>query len=43
MDNKFLTGLKDTANLTYTENGAVTRSSTNSALLDMLALDSASH
>lgn len=41
MDNEFLTGLKNTSNLTYTENLAITHRSTNSALLDMFALGGA--
>ena len=39
--NKFITGLSEVANLTYTENGAVTRKSTQNALLDMFALGGA--
>ena len=39
--NKFITGLSEVANLTYTENVAVTRKSTQNALLDMFALGGA--
>lgn len=39
--NKFLNGLTDASNLTYTENGAVTRKSTKSDLLDLFALGAA--
>lgn len=39
--NTFINGLKNTANLTYTENGAITRKSTKSALLDLFALGGA--
>lgn len=36
--NNFLNGLKNETNIGYTENGAVKRNTTNSALLDMFAL-----
>lgn len=39
--NTFLNGLKDTANLTYTENGAITRRSTGSNLLNLFSLGGA--
>lgn len=38
MENKFLNGLKEANNFTYTENGAVTHVSTLSKVLDMFAL-----
>ena len=41
MGNKFLNGLTNAANYTYTENGAVTHKSTMSGLLDMFALGAA--
>ena len=39
--NKFLNGLEDATNYTYTENGAVTHTTTKSALLDMFAMGAA--
>ena len=36
--NKFMNGLKDATNLTFTENGAITHKTTKSDLLDMFAL-----
>ena len=36
--NKFMNGLKDATNLTFTENGAITHKTTTSDLLDMFAL-----
>ena len=33
--NKFMNGMKDATNFTYTENGAVTHKTTKSNLLDM--------
>lgn len=39
--NKFLNGLKNTDNFTYTENGALTHKTTRSDLLDMFALGGA--
>ena len=39
--NKFVTSLKNDANYTYTENGAVTYKSTLSGLLDLFALGGA--
>ena len=39
--NKFLNGLTDATNFGYTENGAVKRLSTRSALLDMFAMGAA--
>ena len=41
MSNKFLNGLTDSANFTYTENGAVTHKTTKSDLLDMFAMGAA--
>lgn len=39
--NKFMNGMKDATNFTYTENGAVTRKTTKSDLLDMFAMGAA--
>ena len=39
--NTFLNGLKNATNFGYTENGAIKRNSTKSALLDMFALGAA--
>ena len=39
--NKFLNGLENATNYTYTENGAVTHTTTKSALLDMFAMGAA--
>lgn len=39
--NKFMSGLADASNLTHTENGAVTRKSTQNSLLDLFALGAA--
>ena len=39
--NKFLNGLTDATNYTYTENGAITHKTTKSALLDMFAMGGA--
>ena len=39
--NKLLEGLKNASNYTYTENGAITHKTTNSALLDMFAMGGA--
>ena len=41
MNNKFLNGLTDSANFTYTENGAITHKTTKSDLLDMFAIGAA--
>lgn len=41
MSNKFLNGMTDTANYTYTENGAIAYKSTKSDLLDMFAMGAA--
>ena len=41
MENKFMTGLQNTTNYTYTENGAVTHKTTNSKLLDMFGMGAA--
>jgi hypothetical protein len=35
---KFMNGLKDATNFGYTENGAIKRNTTKSALLDMFAM-----
>ena len=39
--NKFMNGLKDATNLTFTENGAITHKTTKSDLLDMCAMGAA--
>jgi hypothetical protein len=39
--NKFISGLQDVSNFTYTENGAVTHKTTKSDLLDMFAMGGA--
>ena len=39
--NKFMNGLKDATNLTFTENGAITHKTTKSDLLDMFAMGAA--
>ena len=39
--NKFISGLQDVSNFTYTENGAVTHKTTKSDLLDMFAMGAA--
>ena len=39
--NRFLNGLENATNFTYTENGAVTHTTTKSALLDMFAMGAA--
>ena len=39
--NKFINGLQDVSNFTYTENGAVTHKTTKSDLLDMFAMGAA--
>ena len=39
--NKFISGLQDISNFTYTENGAVTHKTTKSDLLDMFAMGAA--
>ena len=41
MDNKFINGLTNAMNYTYTENGALAYKSTKSYLLDMFALGAA--
>lgn len=41
MENKFLNGLQDAANIGYTENGAICRKTTKSDLLDMFAMGGA--
>lgn len=41
MSNKFLNGLTDAINFTYTENGAICRKTTKSDLLDMFAMGAA--
>ena len=41
MSNKFLNGMKNTTNFTYTENGAVTHKTTKSDLLDLFAMGAA--
>ena len=41
MSNKFLNGLTDATNFTYTENGAITHKTTKSDLLDMFAMGAA--
>ena len=41
MSNKFLNGLTDSTNFTYTENGAITHKTTKSDLLDMFAMGAA--
>lgn len=39
--NKFMHGLQNTTNFTYTENGALTHKTTKSDLLDMFAMGAA--
>lgn len=39
--NTFINGLQNATNIGYTENGAIKRNTTNSALLDMFAMGAA--
>lgn len=39
--NAFINGLQNATNIGYTENGAIKRNTTNSALLDMFAMGAA--
>ena len=41
MNNAFMNGLKNANNFTFTENGAICRNTTNSALLDLFAMGAA--